>query len=85
MSSVNPAVSNVEADPKRPWKALGAALATAVLVALRDYFAAGNAINWAGLLAALGSAVVTFLVTYLIRNPKVPATPDPNRRAGGPL
>lgn len=66
-----PAPTNVVDAPGKPWKAIAAALATAILVALRDYFAGSNETSWAGLLSALVSALVTFGVTYLTRNPKV--------------
>jgi hypothetical protein len=66
-----PAPVNVEDDKSKPWKAIVAALATALLVALRDYFAGANETSWEGILSALVSAVITFAVTYVTRNPKV--------------
>jgi uncharacterized membrane protein YvlD (DUF360 family) len=61
----------VKPDPAKPFKALGSAAVTAILVALAAYFTGHNEISVNGFLAALGAAIVNFLVTYLIKNPQV--------------
>lgn len=69
--STNLPAPAVVPDPAKPWKAAAAAVAVAVLVALRDYFAGHDAISWGGVGYAVGSALVTFVVAYFTKNPQV--------------
>jgi hypothetical protein len=64
-------VDNVEADPKKPWKAIVAALVTALAAALGTYFTGRNEWDLNGVLYTLGSALLSFALTYLVKNPKV--------------
>jgi hypothetical protein len=69
-----PLPSTVQADPKRPWKAVIAAL-----VALIGTYAANVAgaqdtvgnLSGSELLSIALTTLATFLGTYLVRNPKV--------------
>jgi hypothetical protein len=59
-----------QADPKKPYKALGgavAALVGTVLTAWADRNITGEEAGWIG-----GSVVAVGVLVYAIRNPKVP-------------
>jgi uncharacterized membrane protein YvlD (DUF360 family) len=76
MSDLNP-TPVADDNPKKPFKAIGSALATAILVALSAYFTGHNDISVNGFIAAIGAALVNFLVTYFIKNPTVVSTRRP--------
>lgn len=61
-------------DSMTPTKAFAAGLAAAVMGAVVEYFTAGNDLNWHTLLAAVGSAAVAFVTTYLAPRNQVKAT-----------
>ncbi|HEX8489296.1 MAG TPA: hypothetical protein VF642_12180 [Propionibacteriaceae bacterium] len=73
-SPLTPGTPVVKDDPAKPYKAFAAALLAFLLVAVRDYFAGADEIAWEGLLASVLSGLVTFLVTYFTKNPKVTTT-----------
>ena len=62
----------VKDDPSKPWKAVASGLVAAILTALTTYFTGSDSISWPGVLVAILNGVVAFLVTYRVRNPKVP-------------
>jgi hypothetical protein len=73
MSSNIPTVDVVD-DKTKPYKAVAAALVAALIVALQGYFNGTDEVTGSGVLSTLITAVVTFGLTYLVKNPKVVKT-----------
>jgi uncharacterized membrane protein YbhN (UPF0104 family) len=80
MSSNTPSVplspDTVQANPKKPYKAIASGLGTAILTALTSYFTAGNDIDANGFLAAVLNGAIIFVLTFVVKNPKVVVSAD---------